>query len=133
MLWCLLSFFLALQALRERAVSLSIGAVQQPDESDYPAYFRRGILMNILNPKVSIFFIAFFPQFITEKGLDKTLQMVILGLIFMLQAFIIFTIISFLAGRFNSFFQKPGFCGFSRWARVTIFSLLGMVLAMAEK
>ena len=44
--------------------------------------YRKGILMNILNPKVILFFLAFFPQFI-DKGIENPIpQMLFLGLVF---------------------------------------------------
>lgn len=61
--------------------------------------YRKGILMNILNPKVILFFLAFFPQFI-NKGIENPIpQMLLLGAIFMVQAFLIFSTVAFLADR----------------------------------
>lgn len=61
--------------------------------------YRKGILMNILNPKVILFFLAFFPQFI-DKGIENPIpQMLLLGAIFMVQAFLIFSTVAFLADR----------------------------------
>lgn len=61
--------------------------------------YRKGILMNMLNPKVILFFLAFFPQFI-NKGIENPIpQMLLLGVIFMVQAFLIFSTVSFLADR----------------------------------
>lgn len=61
--------------------------------------YRKGILMNMLNPKVILFFLAFFPQFI-DKGIENPIpQMLLLGAIFMVQAFLIFSTVAFLADR----------------------------------
>ncbi|MDL2251728.1 LysE family translocator [Odoribacter sp. OttesenSCG-928-J03] len=54
--------------------------------------YRKGILMNILNPKVILFFLAFLPQFVNTDSGNNVLQMCILGMIFILQAFVIFTL-----------------------------------------
>lgn len=61
--------------------------------------YRKGILMNILNPKVILFFLAFFPQFI-DKGIENPVPlMLLLGVIFMVQAFLIFSLVAVLADR----------------------------------
>lgn len=70
------------------------------------ANFRKGLLMNILNPKVLLFFLAFLPQFINPAGADPGVQVAIMGLTFSLQAFVIFTIIALCAGKLGELFNK---------------------------
>ena len=60
--------------------------------------------MNLINPKVILFFIAFFPAFLFSNTLDVKTQFAILGLIFFVQALIIFISVSYLSKRiFNLF------------------------------
>lgn len=61
--------------------------------------YTKGILMNVLNPKVILFFLAFFPQFIPPDAANPLGRMVLLGLIFMGQAFLIFSLVAVLADR----------------------------------
>lgn len=70
------------------------------------ALYRRGIIMNITNPKVSIFFLAFLPQFCDPARGSVAAQCVLLGLLFMLAALIAFTSVSLLAGRVFSRFNS---------------------------
>lgn len=57
----------------------------------------KGILMNLLNPKVVLFFLAFFPQFIEVSSGNPARQMWILGSIFILQALLIFSFVAVVA------------------------------------
>jgi threonine/homoserine/homoserine lactone efflux protein len=50
----------------------------------------RGILLNILNPKLSIFFLAFLPLFVSEEAVSPMLEMVLLSLVFMLMTLVVF-------------------------------------------
>jgi len=54
--------------------------------------FKQGFIMNVLNPKVSIFFLAFFPSFLFSNSLSHVSQFYVLGLLFMLVSFIIFSL-----------------------------------------
>ena len=66
--------------------------------------YLKGLIMNLINPKVILFFIAFFPAFLFSKTLDLKIQFTILGLIFFVQALIIFISVAYLSKRiFNLF------------------------------
>jgi len=60
--------------------------------------YARGILMNVTNPKVAIFFLAFLPQFASPARGSLAVQMLILGAVFMLAALIVFGAIAWAAG-----------------------------------
>lgn len=68
--------------------------------------YRRGVIMNITNPKVSIFFLAYLPQFSNPARGSIPLQLILLGGMFIISAFAVFSSISFLAGMIGEWFFK---------------------------
>lgn len=98
------------------------------------ALYRRGIIMNITNPKVSIFFIAFLPQFADPSKGPLTFQFLLLGGIFMVATLIIFGAISILAGVFGEHFRKSSFAQkVLNRAAAGIFAGLALKLALAQR
>jgi len=123
--------YLACRALGERGGSAPSGAVAGPSGV---ALFRRGFLMNVLNPKVALFFLAFLPQFIMPQDGSVGGQMLLLGLLFMLQAVIIFTFIGYFSGSVGRrFLGRPGVARAFAWLSAGVFAALGVRLALAER
>lgn len=98
------------------------------------ALYQRGIWMNLLNPKVSIFFLAFFPQFVEAEAGHVPLQMLTLGFVFIAQALVIFSTVSFIAGKLGERFLQKHFKGkWVNYGTAGIYALLGIRLAFVEK
>ena len=72
----------------------------------YKALYRRGVLLNITNPKVTLFFLAFLPQFADPNRGSITLQIILLGLLFQLSTLLVFSSVSFLGGKLAHWFNK---------------------------
>lgn len=68
--------------------------------------FRQSVLANILNPKVAVFFLAFFPQFIRPENGHGAVQMILLGTIFVVLTMIGFGSIALMCGYINRFLTK---------------------------
>lgn len=102
--------YLAWSALRAKPAPVAIPGVT--DSYDKWALYRRGLLMNALNPKVLLFFLAFFPKFIVpESALSPSSQIFLLGCTFAVQAFCCFSFIALCAGRIRD--RILGFKNFS--------------------
>ena len=67
--------------------------------------FLRGLYMNLVNPKVLLFFIAYFPNFLFSETLSISLQFLILGTIFIFQALIIFSSVSLASNKLISYLK----------------------------
>lgn len=72
----------------------------------YAALYRRGIVMNVTNPKVCLFFLAFLPQFCNPAAGNMALQILFLGLLFILATMAVFFPIAALGGRLARWFNK---------------------------
>jgi threonine/homoserine/homoserine lactone efflux protein len=68
--------------------------------------YSRGVLMNITNPKVAIFFLAFLPPFVVANQGAVGLQILLLGGVFIVATLFTFGAIAFFAGRFGQAFQS---------------------------
>jgi threonine/homoserine/homoserine lactone efflux protein len=81
----------------------------RPPALPHWALYRRGIIMNLTNPKVSLFFLAFLPQFTLPARGSVALQTISLGALFMLAAFLVFSTIALFSGFFSAHLQKSVF------------------------
>jgi threonine/homoserine/homoserine lactone efflux protein len=84
--------------------------------------FRQGFIMNVLNPKVTIFFLAFFPGFLFSDSLSTVVQFYVLGLLFILVSSLVFGSIALLSGEISNFLTANKRTGFVlKWLQIVVF------------
>jgi threonine/homoserine/homoserine lactone efflux protein len=101
---------------------------------DVKTAFRQAIILEILNPKSAMFFLAFLPQFVNPENGSVALQLIILGLLFVLMGLLTTIVVAISAARVGSFLQRNPLV--MRWqdkAVGGIYCSLGLRLALQEK
>jgi len=94
----------------------------------------RGFLLNILNPKLTIFFLAFLPQFVTPASTAPALQMLVLSGVFMAMTFAVFVVYGLLANVFRrAVIESPRVQNWLRRSFAAAFAGLGLNLAFAQR
>ena len=84
--------------------------------------FRQGFIMNVLNPKVTIFFLAFFPGFLFSDSISTIIQFYVLGLLFIIISSIVFGSIALLSGSISDFLVGNKRTGFVlKWVQIIVF------------
>lgn len=123
--------YLALQAFRASATQLGEGGKQK---LTWRKLYTRGIIMNITNPKVAIFFLAFLPQFANPALGPITGQMLIFGALFIVATLLVFGAVAWFAGFLGEWLKE------SEKAQIimnriagTIFTGLAIRLAISER
>ena len=94
----------------------------------------KGFLINILNPKLSIFFLAFLPQFIPSATESVLMSMMALGLVFMLMTFAVFVVYGILSSQVSHFIvTSEKVSTVMQKVFATSFAALGLKLALTER
>lgn len=120
-------FYLAYKVWKsDPTISYSVeGIPQRPLFS----LFRQGFIMNVLNPKVTIFFLAFFPGFLWDPEGNTVYQFYVLGFLFMIQALLIFALVALLAGKISKYLQRHPYSGVVlKWLQVIVFVGIGFLI-----
>jgi len=86
---------------------------------------QQGLIMNILNPKIMLFFLSLFPSFLRPEMGNVKIQVYTLGSIFMVQAFVVFSAIAILSGYVSKFLNKNTyFQGYMNYFQIAVFIAL---------
>ncbi|HEH9398083.1 TPA: LysE family translocator [Aeromonas sobria] len=122
--------YLGVSLFRQPTANSAVGAAVTLPVLSYGQIYRQGVLTNVLNPKVALFFLAFVPQFIAPDAPDKALAFILLGCIFNLNGMIWCHLLVFSTAYARNKVKLPARIG--RWLNRgigTLFVGLGIKLA----
>jgi threonine/homoserine/homoserine lactone efflux protein len=124
--------YIAYQAFKYRNEPLDLSV--QNASSELKKLYVKGFIMNVLNPKVSIFFLAFLPQFVTSSNGNIPLQMITLGVVFMVMTIVVFSSIG-VAGNLLSakLLERPSIVKIMNILTSFVLGSLAVKLALSER
>ncbi len=121
--------YLGIRAIKSKGTAFDKLAATNQKTTPWQA-FKQGALVDILNPKVAIFFMAFLPQFVRSELGHTSVQIIILGSLVILVAIAVELIIVLAAAQTTEFFRKN--CKLSVWLdRISGSVLIGLGLRLA--
>jgi threonine/homoserine/homoserine lactone efflux protein len=124
-------FYLAYATWRDKS---AYAAGDAPVHASPRSLVTRAFLLNILNPKLTIFFLAFLPQFVAPDAPSPLLQLLVLSGVFMAMTFVIFVIYGLLADAFRkTVIESPRVQSWLRRGFAAAFAGLGVNLAFSSR
>ena len=124
-------FYVAYATWRDKSAFAVEGGLSRTSASGLVI---KAFLMNILNPKLTIFFLAFLPQFLEPGTSRPLLQLLVLSGVFMAMTFVVFVVYGLVAHAFrNHVIESPRVQRWLRYSFAAAFAGLGARLALSEK
>jgi threonine/homoserine/homoserine lactone efflux protein len=124
-------FYVAYATWRDKSAFAVDGGLSKVNASGLVI---KAFLLNILNPKLTIFFLAFLPQFVEPGASQPLFQLLLLSAVFMAMTFVVFVVYGFVAHAFRKFVIESE--SVQRWLRYSFaaaFAGLGAKLALSDK
>ena len=111
--------FLAYNVFRSNA---HVDLKDKASKKSYSQLFKQGVIMNLVNPKILIFFLAFFPGFLWDEYQHTIYQFYVLGILFMVISFIVFSGLAILAGYISTTLnENKNVSVLLKWTQIVVF------------
>ena len=95
--------------------------------------FKQGFIMNVLNPKVTLFFLALFPGFLFSDTMSEVAQFYILGLLFIIVSFIVFGAFAVFGGTISESIKKNKNIGiYMKWLQIVVFIGIAVYIMLTD-
>ena len=92
-------------------------------------FFKKGFIMNVLNPKVTLFFLALFPQFLFSDTISIVVQFYFLGALFILISFLVFATIALLSGSLSNYLKEHSKISLRlKWGQIIVFFFIAIMI-----
>jgi len=110
------------------------GEIGHAERASLVTIFRQGMLTNVLNPKVALFFLAFLPLFLDPTTGATGLRMLALGAAFTLMGLVFLSVVALSSGALGEWLgSRPALAGALRWLTGGVLVALGLRLAVPER
>lgn len=121
------AFYLLYLAYKVYKSDAQISLKEKATKKTYIQLFKQGVFMNLVNPKILIFFLAFFPGFLWNETDNTIFQFYVLGILFMIISFLVFSSLALLAGSVSNILNKERkVAELFKWLQIAVF--IGIVV-----
>ena len=123
--------YLGIKALKDKS---AFNLDNNEAHVNFRTIFLQGILSNVFNPKIALFFLAFLPQFVNPELGRVPAQMIVLGLVFATCGALFLCTLGYFSGRIGSWLcSRPGLTDKIRWLTGSVLLGLGLRLAFVRR
>lgn len=125
--------YLGVKAIFSKTDKINIEKIKKTTDSEW-GNFKAGVVTNVLNPKVALFFLSFFPQFIRKEYIETPIPFIVLGMTYAILGLVWCIFLGFFSALFSSKLKEsPKFNYWLNKVSGVVFILMGVKVALTKK